>query len=110
MIQNSSNIERLGPAVDNGTAVAAKTFAVGTTAVLVATANTFPLKSVLFVLVEVQADKVRVRFDGTSPTSSVGHELAAGYREVWSVARWNSARFIRSGAADATVFASPLHF
>lgn len=110
MISAISNIERLGPAVDDGTPVAAKSVTVSTAAVLIAATNTFPAKSVQFVLVEVQADKVRVRFDGTSPTASVGHELAATYREVWSAARWNSARFIRSGAADATVFASPLHF
>jgi hypothetical protein len=88
--------------------VSAKTFTVSTTVVAVSTANSLPIVGSPFVLVEVQAQGVTVRFDGVDPTASVGHLYAAGTREVWSAQRWNAARFVRTGASDATVFATSL--
>jgi hypothetical protein len=97
--------EALSPA-----GIAAKTFTVSTTAVAALTANSVSPVSSPFMLVEVQTAGVSVRFDGSDPTSSVGHVYASGTREVWSAQRWNAARFIRSGGSDATVFATPLLF
>jgi len=62
------------------------------------------------VFFDVQGVAVRTRADGTNPTSSVGHYLAAGTSYTWDVQRYNSSVFIRdTGAAtDATIFASAL--
>jgi hypothetical protein len=88
--------------------VAAKTFTVSASVVPVLTANSVAINAAQFVLVEVQVAGVSVRFDSVDPTASVGHLYASGSREVWSVQRWNMARFIRSSGSDATVFATPL--
>jgi hypothetical protein len=55
-------------------------------------------------LITTETDKVRFRLDGTNPTSSTGHELAAG--DTLIVSGWKNIqaiRFIRSGSADATL-------
>lgn len=60
---------------------------------------------------DVQDNHVRVRWDGTDPTSTVGHILYAGTNYTWPVALYNAAKFIRisTASADATIFASPLN-
>jgi len=57
---------------------------------------------------DVQAYNVRVRWDGTDPTSTVGHLLYVGSAYTWNVDQFNAARFIRDTAAagDATIFSS----
>lgn len=57
---------------------------------------------------DVQAYAVRVRWDGTDPTSTVGHYLPASSGYTWDVDQFNAAKFIRDTAAvgDATVFSS----
>jgi hypothetical protein len=56
------------------------------------------------VLITTETDKVRFRLDGTDPTSATGHELAAGDSlEVAGFSNLSKLRFIRSGAADATL-------
>lgn len=57
-----------------------------------------------FVLISVSADKVRVRLDGTAPTSSVGHEMAVGDSILLSSEeQFKDFKVIRSGSADANV-------
>lgn len=50
---------------------------------------------------DVQTSNVRVRWDGTDPTSTVGHLLYAGSAYTWSVDQFNAAKFIRDTAATA---------
>mgnify|MGYP003656647526 CR=1 FL=1 len=60
------------------------------------------------VVFDVQGYAVRVRWDGTDPTSTVGHYLPAIAGYTWDVDQFNAAKFIRDTAAagDATVFSS----
>lgn len=58
------------------------------------------------VIVQAQGADVRVRFDGTAPTASVGILMLAGDPFEWSVGRAKAARFIRSSSTDAVVYAS----
>ncbi len=53
---------------------------------------------------------VRARWDGVDPTAAVGHLLTATTFTpyVWPVSRFNAAKFIRTAATDAALFASPL--
>lgn len=64
-----------------------------------------------FVTFDVQTSNVRVRLDGTAPTSTVGTLLYAGTNYTWNVDLFNNAKFIRdtAAAADATIFAHPLN-
>jgi hypothetical protein len=59
---------------------------------------------------DVQDQPVRVRWDGTDPTSTVGHFLPAQTAYTWDCAQYNAAKFIRdtSSTASATIFASPM--
>ncbi len=58
---------------------------------------------------DVQTSNVRVRWDGTAPTSTVGHLLYVGSAYTWDVDQFNAAQFIRdtTASADATIFSSP---
>jgi hypothetical protein len=57
---------------------------------------------------DVQAYNVRVRWDGTDPTSTVGHLLYVGAAYTWDVDQFNASKFIRDSAAtaDAIIFSS----
>lgn len=57
---------------------------------------------------DVQDSAVRVRWDGTDPTSTVGHILPAFTGYSWDVQRAAAAKFIRisTASSDATIFAS----
>ena len=96
------------PAKASGAAVASQSITVSTAAIAVGTA--FDTVAVQFVTFDVQTDTIRARWDGTDPTSTVGHILPPGSGYTWSVAQFNAAKFIRSSTAtaDATVFASPM--
>ena len=61
------------------------------------------------VVFDVQTSNVRVRWDGTDPTSTVGHLLYVGSAYTWDVDQFNAAKFIRDTAAtaDAVIFSSP---
>lgn len=95
------------PARDSSGLIAGQSIAVSTSAISAGTA--YDAKSVRTVTFDIQAQDVRVRFDGVNPTSTVGHILPSGTAYEWSVDRFNNAIFIRSSAAtgDATIFASP---
>jgi hypothetical protein len=51
----------------------------------------------------VQTAPVIVTFDGTVPTASNGHVLAAGYTGWFSAAALRVAKFVRSGITSATI-------
>lgn len=57
---------------------------------------------------DVQVSDVRVRFDATAPTSTVGHILPVGTAYTWDKDQAARARFIRSSTAtaDAIIFLS----
>lgn len=101
------------PAVDFES-VTVSTVSIGLTAaklVVTGTANAYnestayvDVKRAHKVLITTETDKVRFRLDGTAPTAAIGHELAAGDSlEVAGFANLSNLRFIRSGAADATI-------
>lgn len=69
--------------------------------------STWNVGSVPIVLVDVQGADVMVTFDGSNPSSSNGHKLASGTAAEWSLATYSAAKWIRAGASDATVHASP---
>lgn len=94
------------PARTSAGPVASQSITVSTTAISVGTPYA---DTVDFVSFDVQGVAVRYRTDGTNPTSTVGHYLAAGTRDTWGRAKFNAAVFIRDTAAasDATIFSSP---
>jgi hypothetical protein len=59
-----------------------------------------------YVLVEVKTASVYVTFDNSTPSSTNGHSLAAGYRDFWSRQTAQAAKFIQNSGA-ARVVASP---
>lgn len=83
------------------------TAAVSPTGYTNAVSGTSPVQLVSF---DIQDNHVRVRWDGTSPTGTVGTILYAGTNYTWDVSQYNAAKFIRisTAAADATIFAHPM--
>ena len=95
------------PAYNASGIIASQSLTVSTSSVSFATA--YDQTFVRTVSLDIQDYDVRVRFDGTAPTSTVGHVLPASTAYEWSVSRFNNAKFIRdtSATGNATVFASP---
>lgn len=95
------------PAISLGTRVASQAITITTSAGSPTAYDTGVVKTVCF---DIQSQPVRVRWDGTDPTDSVGHILPATTTYQWGVNQFNAARFIRDSAAtgNATIFASPL--
>lgn len=60
------------------------------------------------VYVTVGAQPVRVTFDGSTPTASNGHYWTAGKDMVLSRNLATAAKFIRQGASDSDIHATPL--
>ena len=84
-------------------------FTVSTDVVAAATTvpATWDIGTVPIVTLDVQGADVMVTFDGSDPSSTNGHKLASGTAPEWSLATYTAARWIRAGASDATVHASP---
>ena len=59
---------------------------------------------------QVQGAAVRVRFDGTAPTTSAGFILPDAFSATWSRARLKAAKFIRDDSTDATVRIGPVAY
>jgi hypothetical protein len=55
-----------------------------------------------------EAAECRVTFDGSTPTTSNGHVIAAGSSGTWSVATAAAARFIRTTGTSAIIHASQM--
>lgn len=83
------------------------TAAVSPTGYTNAVSGTSPVQLVAF---DIQDNDVRVRWDGTAPTGTVGTILAAGTNYTWDVSQYNAAKFIRksTASADAVIFAHPM--
>lgn len=100
-------------AIASGNPVAAKSLTVPVTAVTtVAFTNAVAGGGgVNFVTFDVQVSNVRVRFDGTAPTATVGTLLYVGTNYTWNVDLYNNAQFIRdtSASSDAILFIHPLN-
>lgn len=90
-----------------GTVIASQTLTVSTNAV---SFTAFSVPDTDYVVFDVVTSPVRVRWDGTAPTATVGHKLVAGQSYQFEVQMFNACQFIRdtSASVDATVFASPL--
>ena len=94
-----------------GSPVASQSLTVSTAAVAPTGYTASPaVNGVNYVTFDVQTNAVRVRWDGTDPTGTVGHILAASTAYTWSVAQFNAAKFIRisTASADAVIFSSAL--
>ena len=91
--------------MSGGLPVASQSKTVSTAAVPFATAFNSLTEIVVF---DVQVSDCRVRWDGTSPTGTVGHILQAGSSYAWSKSQAAAAEFIRisTASADAVIFAS----
>lgn len=99
-------------AMSGGNPIAAQSTTVSTVSISAtgypdATTGSSPVQFVAF---DIQDNNVRVRWDGTAPTSTVGTILYAGTNYTWNVTQYNSAKFIRisTASADATIFAHPM--
>ncbi len=55
-----------------------------------------------------EAAECRVTFDGSDPTATNGHVIAAGSSGTWSVAAATAARFIRTTGVSAIIHASQM--
>ena len=55
-----------------------------------------------------EAAECRVTFDGSDPTTTNGHVIAAGSSGTWSVAMAAAARFIRTTGVSAIIHASQM--
>lgn len=62
------------------------------------------------VMIEVQAEPVRLTTDGVDPTGSKGRILAAGTVLYLSERQANAAKFLRNGGTDATVYSEALTY
>ena len=95
------------PAVNASGAIASQSLTVTTASGSFATA--YSAEHVRTVCLDIQTSNMRVRFDGTAPTSVVGHILYVGNAYEWAVSRFNAAKFIldTSAAASGTIYASP---
>lgn len=81
------------------------TLAVSTTAVAFA-ANDLAT-SCKYVRLQVQTNAVRITYDGSAPTSSNGEYIEPTQTTTVPRAVALQMRFIRAGAADATIWAQP---
>lgn len=107
MIGNALYLKR---AMTSAGPVASQSLTVSTAAVAATGYTPVPsVDGVFAVSFDIQVSNVRVRWDGTDPTSTVGHLLYAGTNYTWDCAKFNAAKFIRDTAAtaDAIIFASP---
>lgn len=100
------------PAFLSGSAIAAQSLTVSTASVSATgyTAAVSGTSPVQFVAFDIQDNDVRVRWDGTAPTSTVGTVLYAGTNYTWTVSQYDAAKFIRKSTAtgDAVIFAHPM--
>jgi hypothetical protein len=64
--------------------------------------------STKYILIDIQTADVYVTFDGSDPSSSNGHLFkTTGQPFFWSKEAARVARFIRAGATDGFVMATP---
>tara|TARA_R100001163_G_scaffold57980_1_gene46130 strand:+ start:2904 stop:3221 length:318 start_codon:yes stop_codon:yes gene_type:complete len=100
----NSNVVNLYPSPTSG-ATSATLQTIGSSAANLTNSATFNDRT-KYIALDVQDNPVRVRFDGTDPTTSVGHLLQKNQSYTFSVATAKVARFIRDGSSDGKIFAS----
>lgn len=59
-----------------------------------------------FVVLDIQAANVYCTFDGTTPSSTMGHILYVGSAFTWSKATAQQAKFVATTTTNATIYAS----
>jgi len=52
----------------------------------------------------------RVTFDGTTPTSTLGHQLVNGDEGIWSPTLANAAKIIREASTDAPIYITEINY
>lgn len=60
------------------------------------------------VLISLETAEIRYTLDGSAPTATNGHILAAGEERVWPAAMASAAKFIRTGAVSGVLSVSHL--
>jgi hypothetical protein len=60
-----------------------------------------------YVLIQVQAQPVRITYDDSDPTAAVGQRKVAGDEGIFLRETLLAMKFIREGATDAKVWAQP---
>ena len=108
---SSANVFYPFRAMIGASPVASQRLTVGTIAGAAVGYTAYPdVNGVNYVTFDVQDNSVRVRWDGTDPTGTVGHILTAGNAYTWAVSQFNAAKFIRisTATADAVIFSSAL--
>lgn len=86
-------------------AIAVSTVAIGFTAATFQPDNQLPARRAI---ITVEDNVIRLRYDGTSPTSTEGHQVATGERfDVWDLVNLRNLKMIQDstagGAADVKV-------
>jgi len=70
--------------------------------------NTNAPGAVDLVTFEVDGDDVRVFWEGSTPTASVGHILPSGTAYTWAAIQYNNSKFIlKTGSTASVITASP---
>lgn len=108
---STANVAYPFRAMIGGSPVASQALTVSTAAVAPAGYTASPaVDGVNYVTFDVQNSSVRVRWDGTDPTGTVGHILYVGGSFTWAVSQFNASKFIRisTATADAVIFSSAL--
>lgn len=63
----------------------------------------------LYLMFDVITANIRMTVDGTDPVASTtGHLLAANTHRIWHKDLLKTAKFIKDGETDATIFVTPL--
>jgi hypothetical protein len=75
---------------------------------VVSLTNAWSSSKTKYVLIDIQGDDVMVTFDGSAPSSTNGHlykKLSDPF--IWNKSTALAAKFIRAGATNASVHATP---
>lgn len=89
---------------NNGT-VADRAVTVSSTAANLITGTAFDAGTTHIFWNVVDAN-IRFTMDGSTPTATNGHQIAAGSSGVWCVRMANQVKVIREGSTDASIFIS----
>lgn len=110
-MSSSYNINNIypKPGIFNGTVLSGSALTVDATAGGVQFAASLFSQNDKYVLVDldIQLADVYVTYDGTTPAAGNGHILKQNTYLVWPRARAQAAKFLRTAATDAKIYASP---
>ena len=103
-----AHVQNVNYPVPNST-VADGRLTVSNSSVQLSSALTFD-PNTKFIVWDVQDNDIMVTFDGSTPTSSNGHRLFVGDKDMWHVDTAKAAKFIRAVSADGTFHASQFYY